>query len=314
MADPFDLFGAVDTPEGRAQALASALRRKQAAGTLGMLSGDKVLGAYGQQALRGSDEMDIQRAELQRQAQENQAARTKAYEESVRQNAELRKSQQAQQASQFDTNTETRRLAATMKARAAAAKAEAAKNAPPTVTERRQTMRESALAPRAGWEKVDEAGSVFRTPAQAVFFDNSVAALDALKNHRHHAGEAMEKFRNAKTVQEKDAALALINQQMANIASKLRVAEGLNSSDASNHAVDTMLSLSNGSVANFRNFANEGRLDAILNSAIGSAETNLDTLASSNNLRRKGGKGGHGKPTGPRIIRLPSGEEVEVDE
>ena len=83
MADPFDLFGADSSPEGRAQALASILRKKQAAGALGMLSGDRVLGRYGEQSMRGADELALQRAELQRQGQELQAQRTAAYERSL---------------------------------------------------------------------------------------------------------------------------------------------------------------------------------------------------------------------------------------
>ena len=179
----------------------------------------------------------------------------------------------------------------------------------PTTAERRQAMRENALKPRDGWEPIVADAPVFRSPQQAEKFDAAEAAFGALQNHRAHAAEAMKKFHAAKTVKEKDAALAVVNQQMANIASKLRVAEGLNNTDAANHAVDTMLSLTNGSVVNLRNMANEGRLDAILNSAIESAQTNLDTLAKSNNLRRAKGGGSH-EAAGPKTVSISNGKET----
>lgn len=179
----------------------------------------------------------------------------------------------------------------------------------PTTAERRQAIRENALKPRDGWEPIVADAPVFRSPQQAEKFDAAEAAFGALQNHRAHAAEAMKKFHAAKTVKEKDAALAVVNQQMANIASKLRVAEGLNNTDAANHAVDTMLSLTNGSVVNLRNMANEGRLDAILNSAIESAQTNLDTLAKSNNLRRAKGGGSH-EAAGPKTVSISNGKET----
>lgn len=154
----------------------------------------------------------------------------------------------------------------------------------------RDALRVDALKPRPGWEKIDPSANAFRDADQAKQFDTAAAAFGALQNHRAHAAEAMKRLKAAKSPTEADTALAEVNQQMANIASKLRVAEGLNSSDASNHAVDTMLSLKDGSVANLRNLANEGRLDAILDSAINSARTNLDTLAGAANLRRAKGK------------------------
>ena len=317
MADPFDLFGADSSPEGRAQALASILRKKQAAGALGMLSGDRVLGRYGEQSMRGADEMALQRAELQRQGLELQADRTAAYNKQVEQTAQRGAQGLELAREKMKDAQEARALKAAMAQAAARRKAEEKATAPPSTAERRQSMREDALAPRPGWEKVEPEASAFRTPAQAVAFDNSVAAFEALKNHRHHAAAAMKKFREAKTLQEKDSALALVNQQMANIASKLRVAEGLNSSDASNHAVDTMLSLSNGSVASLRNLANEGRLDAILDSSIDSANANLMTLAGANNLRpsaRKKAGADHGAaPTTTGKPKAPKGLAPEEE-
>lgn len=159
----------------------------------------------------------------------------------------------------------------------------------PSTQDRRQQMREDALKPRAGWEKIVPEDPAFRDTAQAKGFDDAAAAFEALKNHRRHAAHALEQLKEAQRngdVKAADTALGVLNQQMGNISSKLRVAEGLNNSDAANHAIETMLSLQNGSVANFRNAINDGRLDAILDSAIDSASTNLDTLAASNNLRR----------------------------
>lgn len=174
----------------------------------------------------------------------------------------------------------------------------------------RDALRVDALKPRPGWEKIDSTAGTFRDADQAKQFDTAAAAFGALQNHRAHAAEALKRLRAAKSPQEADTALAEVNQQMANIASKLRVAEGLNSSDASNHAVDTMLSLTNGSIANLRNFANEGRLDAILDSSINSAKTNLDTLAGSANLRRsKSGKPAAARPTATG----PDGQKIEWD-
>ena len=165
----------------------------------------------------------------------------------------------------------------------------AAKADEPTVSERRQQQRDDALAPRPGWEKIDDKAAAFRTPAQAEKFDAAEAAFGALQNHRKHAGDAIAKYRaalKAGDVNESRKWLGVANQQMGNLASKLRSAEGLNNSDAANEAVDTMLSLHKGSIETLGNLINEGKLDAILDSAIESSGVNLDTMAKSANLRR----------------------------
>lgn len=160
-----------------------------------------------------------------------------------------------------------------------------------TIPERRQEQRENALKPRAGWEPIDPAAPVFRSAQDGSKFDVAVASMGAIRNHRNHVLEGLEELKHAKSPADADVVLAKINAQMGALASKLRDAEGLNNTDASNHAVDTMLSLTGGSIVNLRNVANQGRLPAILNAAINSGEANLDTLAESNNLRRaKGGE------------------------
>lgn len=158
---------------------------------------------------------------------------------------------------------------------------------PRSVAERRQAQRESALKPRPDWEPIDPKAATFRTPQDADKFDASVAAFGAIKNHRAHIIEGLKRLKAAKSPAEADTVLGEINAQMGAMASKLRDAEGLNNSDAANHAVDTMLSLTNGSIVNLRNMANEGRLPAILDAAVNSSEANLNTLAESKNLRRK---------------------------
>ena len=56
--------------------------------------------------------------------------------------------------------------------------------------------------------------------------------------------------------------------------------------------MENMLSMSGGSIVNVKNALNSKRLPAILDTAISSGETNLNTLAKSANLRRaKAGKG-----------------------
>ena len=182
------------------------------------------------------------------------------------------------------------------------------------IAERRQEMRENAIKPRGGWEPIDPAAPTFRDPDQAKKFDNSVAAMGAIRNHRDHVLHGLEELKKAKTPAEVDVALAKINAQMGALASKLRDAEGLNNTDASNHAVDTMLSLTNGSIVNLKNLANEGRLPAILSAAINSGEANLDTLAESANLRRSKKTGGAAPAAAPTRKTLKGGAVVEKHE
>lgn len=242
----------------------------------------------GLQAERTKAYLDATQAQRERdlaiQAQRAEAEGRKEDAEKAR--LELEREKLKRQGEQFDATTDLKKREIDLKEKAERRKGMAKPPKGPTVPERRQQMREDALKPRAGWEKIVETDPAFRDPQQAKAFDDSVAAYEALRNHRQHAKEALLRFKNAKTLAEKDNALAEANQQMANIASKLRVAEGLNNSDAANQAVEHMLGLVNGSVVNFRNAINDGRVDAILDSAINSAGTNLDTTAASNNLRR----------------------------
>ena len=175
-----------------------------------------------------------------------------------------------------------------------------------TIPERRQELRENALKPRGGWEPIEPSAPVFRSSQDGSKFDVAVASMGAIRNHRDHVLEGLEELKHARNPAEADIVLAKINAQMGALASKLRDAEGLNNTDASNHAVDTMLSLTGGSIVNLRNVANQGRLPAILNAAINSGEANLNTLAESNNLRRA--KAAGQKPTGEgarKIVKNP---------
>jgi hypothetical protein len=183
--------------------------------------------------------------------------------------------------------------------------------------EERLGIKRDALKPRQGWEPIDPSGPTFRDPAQAKSFDDSVAAMGAIRNHRDHVMHELESLKKAKTPAEADIAVGRLNAQMGALASKLRAAEGLNNTDAANHAIETMLSLQNGSAVNWKNVLNEGRLPAILNAAIASGEANLDTIAESNNLRRTKGSGAvaqSGPAGGPQRVTATNpktGEKLE---
>lgn len=177
----------------------------------------------------------------------------------------------------------------------------------------RLALKTDALKPRAGWEPIEAGAPTFRDAAQAKTFDDSVAAMGAIRNHRDHVLHEVEALKNAKTPAEADTIAGRLNAQMGALASKLRAAEGLNNTDASNQAVENMLSLSHGSAINWKNLMNQGRLPSILNAAIASGEANLDTMAESNNLRRsKGGKGASAQPGGPISMKFPDGSVHEV--
>lgn len=152
--------------------------------------------------------------------------------------------------------------------------------------EERLRLKTDALKPRQGWEPIEEGAPTFRDAGQAKAFDTSVSAMGAIRNHRDHVLHELEALRKAKTPGEADIIVGRLNAQMGALASKLRDAEGLNNTDAANHAIETMLSLQNGSAVNWKNVVNQGRLPAILDAAINSGEANLDTIAQSNNLRR----------------------------
>lgn len=152
-----------------------------------------------------------------------------------------------------------------------------------------QDIKTDALKPRAGWEPIAPDAPTFRDAAQAKAFDTSVSAMGAIRNHRDHVLHELEALKKAKTPGEADIIVGRLNAQMGALASKLRDAEGLNNTDAANHAIETMLSLQNGSAVNWKNVVNQGRLPAILDAAINSGEANLDTIAQSNNLRRARG-------------------------
>lgn len=151
------------------------------------------------------------------------------------------------------------------------------------------TRDDERLRPRQGWEPIEPGAPTFRDAAQAKAFDTSVSAMGAIRNHRDHVLHELEALKKAKTPGEADIIVGRLNAQMGALASKLRDAEGLNNTDAANHAIETMLSLQNGSAVNWKNVVNQGRLPAILDAAINSGEANLDTIAQSNNLRRARG-------------------------
>lgn len=174
----------------------------------------------------------------------------------------------------------------------------------------RLALKTDALKPRGGWEPIEAGAPTFRDAAQAKAFDASVAAMGAIRNHKEHVLHGLEELKKARTPAEADEVLAKINAQMGALASKLRDAEGLNNTDASNHAVDTMLSLTNGSIVNLKNIANQGRLPAILNAAINSGEANLETMAESNNLRRA--KSGGGQTAPRKTATLADGSKVQL--
>lgn len=178
----------------------------------------------------------------------------------------------------------------------------------------RDQLRGNALQPRDGWEPINADKPTFRDQAQGTNFDNLVATYGALGNHKAHAMEAINRFRNAKTPTEGDTALGEANAQMLALANKLRTAEGLNNSDAANAAIEQMLTLEHGSIANFRNLVNSGRIEAILNAGLQSAGANLDTTAKSINLRRsKGAAASAPAPAG--TVTVTNGKETrEIDE
>jgi hypothetical protein len=85
-----DDFASLFAPPDKQAALLAALRRQRAAGNMGLLTGDQVLGGFGASQVRQADSgeamqmRDVQAAESQRIAEE----RTRAHLESVRAAAE----------------------------------------------------------------------------------------------------------------------------------------------------------------------------------------------------------------------------------
>ncbi|MDP2271255.1 MAG: hypothetical protein Q8K32_11025 [Archangium sp.] len=184
-------------------------------------------------------------------------------------------------------------------------------------TSYRDQLKGDALKPRSGWEPIVSTDPTFRDAGQAKMFDGAVAAMGAIRNHRDHVLHEVEALKNAKTPAEADTIAGRLNAQMGALASKLRDAEGLNNTDASNQAVENMLSLSHGSAINWKNLMNQGRLPSILNAAIDSGEANLDTMAASNNLRRsKGGAAAPGQAPGHtagKVVVSNGKETMEID-
>lgn len=78
MSDIYSLLMTDDEPtaQEKAQAMAAALRRKHAVGTLGMLTGDKVLSGYGQTQLRDAEGMGNDLASAGRTRSGNALSRT----------------------------------------------------------------------------------------------------------------------------------------------------------------------------------------------------------------------------------------------
>ena len=171
--------------------------------------------------------------------------------------------------------------------------------------EERLRLKTDALKPRQGWEPIEPGAPTFRDASQAKSFDDSVAAMGAIRNHRDHVLHELSALKKAKSVKEADIIVGRLNAQMGALASKLRAAEGLNNTDAANHAIETMLSLKNGTAVNWKNVVNEGRLPGIISAAIDSGEANLDTVAQSNNLRRA--------KAGPVSMKFPDGSVHPVD-
>ncbi len=178
-------------------------------------------------------------------------------------------------------------------------------------------MKQDALKPRSGWEPIDPDGPVFRSSQDGSRFDGAVAAMGAIRNHRDHVLHELEALKNVSDPRQADEILGRINAQMGALASKLRDAEGLNNTDAANHVIEGMLSMSGGSIVNVKNMLNSNRLPAILNAAIASGEANLDTVAESNNLRRsKGGAAAPGQTPGHssgKVVVSNGKETMEID-
>lgn len=300
MGDPLlDFMNANDDPSAaEAQAaLARALRRKQDLGTLGVLSGGKL--AVPGQSLLGSarsDEDALMHAGVSRTARLDRQNAAKVAGIKALQDLASKKAEQSRLDSQFSQRLDfdKQKLALTLH-RGAGGKGppQLGPDGQPvkSIAERRMELKENAVALPPEWEKIDQAAPAYRTPADATAHGSARAAFEALKNHRAHAAEALKALKAAKSPAEADTAAGVLNQQMQNIAAKLRVAEGLNNSNEAHTAINTMLSLSNGSAVNLRNMANEGRLDAILDSAINSADVNLTSMSKEQfNLRRKAAK------------------------
>lgn len=190
---------------------------------------------------------------------------------------------------------------------------------PKTVAERRQAMRESSMKPRPGWEPIDPSAPTFRSPKQAEEFDDLDASMGAIKNHVSHVLEGLEHIKKASfPSKEFDEAVGETNAQMEALAAKMRVVEGLNNTDAANHAIAAMLSFQGGSVMNVRNIANSGRLPAILEAAVASGEANLATRAEKLNLKRstkgerKPSKSSAAPAAGPVKMKFPDGSVHDV--
>ena len=156
----------------------------------------------------------------------------------------------------------------------------------------REQVQADARGARPGWEPIDATKPLFRSSHDGEQFDKSEAAMGAIRNHKEHVIGLLEKLKGASDPADADVLIGEINAQMGALSSKLRDAEGLNNTDAANHVMENMLSMSGGSIVNVKNALNSKRLPAILDTAISSGETNLNTLAKSANLRRaKAGKG-----------------------
>lgn len=204
-------------------------------------------------------------------------------------------------------------IAAAARAKREKEKAEADAKKGPTAQDLREEKWKTGTAVRPGWRPIVKNAPTFRDVAQAKGFDDTVAAFGALENHKNHVMETLAQFKEArsrKDVAKMDELAGVINQQMGNLASKMRVAEGLNNSDAANQAIEQALSLSHGTLFNTRNAINEGRIDAILNSAIDSAHANLVKTGRAMNIEPDDAPAE--APAGIVTFVDESGEEMDV--